>query len=80
MQKKLTLLERFKSDTPGFFKRAQLFGLGLAGVGTSLAGLAGIPAQLCTVLISAGSAIAIIAQFAVKQYEPINTSPHEQDK
>jgi hypothetical protein len=79
MQKKLTLLERFKSDTPGFFKRAQLFGLGLAGVGTSLAGVAGIPAKLCTILISSGSAVAIIAQFAVKQYEPINPPLHEQN-
>jgi hypothetical protein len=78
MERKLTLLQRVLSDTPGFFKRAQLFGLGLAGVGTSLTQVNGIPVSLCTILISTGSTIAIVAQFAVKQAEPVNTSPHDE--
>ncbi|MEB0280620.1 MULTISPECIES: hypothetical protein [unclassified Mucilaginibacter] len=73
MQNKLTLWQRVRSDTPAFFKRAQLFGIGLVSLGTSLGQVAGISAKLTTILISAGSTITIIAQFAVKQYQPLNT-------
>ena len=72
MKKNLTLLQRIISDTPVFFKRVQVFGLGLAGLGGTLANIHGVPAGLSTVLISAGSAIAAIAQFAVKLDEPDN--------
>jgi hypothetical protein len=80
MHKKLTLLQRIKSDTPGFFKRAQLFGLGLAGLGTSLTQVAGTPAKLCTILICIGSTITLISQFAVKQSEPLNSPIDEKTK
>jgi hypothetical protein len=80
MDKKLTMLQRIKSDTPSFFKRAQLFGLGLTGLGTSLTQVAGIPANFCTILISIGSTIAIVSQFAVKQYVPLSTSIDEKTK
>jgi len=73
MEKILTLWERLTMDTPSFFKKVQLLGLTLAGLGTSLSQVQGIPAKLTTILISAGSAMAIIAQFAVKQSEPDNT-------
>jgi hypothetical protein len=80
MEKKHTILQRILSDTPEFFKRAQLFGLSLTGLGTSLTQVSGVPANLCTILISAGSTIAIVAQFAVKQTEPLNTSAHDELK
>ena len=80
MHKKYTLLQRIKSDTPGFFKRAQIFGLGLAGLGTSLTQIAGVPAKLCTILISMGSTITLISQFAVKQSEPLNSPINEKTK
>ena len=66
---KLTLWQRIISDTPAFFKKAQVFGIGLAGLGGTLTTIHGIPAGLTTALISAGSAIAAIAQFAVKMDE-----------
>ncbi|MBK0378580.1 hypothetical protein [Mucilaginibacter segetis] len=80
MEKKFTLIQRFLSDTPSFFKRAQIFGVGLAGMGTSLAQIAVIPANLCTILIATGTTIAIIAQFAVKQYEPLTPPHNDEDK
>ena len=80
MDKKLTMLKRIKSDTPSFFKRAQLFGFGLTGLGTSLTQVAGIPANFCTILISIGSTVAIVSQFAVKQYKSFNTSIDEKAK
>jgi hypothetical protein len=66
-----TLWERIRSDTPRFFRRAQVFGLGLATLGSSLTQVSEIPAVITTTLISAGSTITLIAQFAVKQSEPL---------
>lgn len=80
MEKKHTILQRILSDTPEFFKRTQLFGLSLAGLGTSLTQVNGVPANLCTILISIGSTIAIVAQFAVRQTEPLNTSANDEIK
>lgn len=80
MQKPLTPLQRILSDTPTFFKRAQLFGIGLTGLGTSLTQVHGIPHNLCTILISVGSTIAIAAQFAVKQSEPLTPPTHDETK
>ncbi|QHS56055.1 hypothetical protein GWR56_11115 [Mucilaginibacter sp. 14171R-50] len=72
MEKKYTFWERLKSDTPTFFKRMQVFGIGLAGMGTSLSQITGMPVKLTTIIIAIGSTIAVLAQFAVKQYEPLN--------
>lgn len=72
MQPTYTLWQRITADTPSFFQKIQIFGLALAGLGTSLSQVQGIPAQLTTILISAGSAMAIIGQFAVEQYQPSN--------
>jgi len=77
MQPPLTLWQRLLAATPPFFKRAQYIGLALAGLGTSLARVPGIPQQLITSLISAGSAIAIIAQFAVKMDQPQTISTND---
>ena len=72
---KLTLWQRILGDTPAFFKRVQVFGVGLAGLGGTLATIHGIPAGLTTSLISAGTAIAAIAQFAVKMDETNTADP-----
>lgn len=72
MKKKLTLIGRITSDTPAFFKRVQLFGFSLVGLGTSLTQVTGIPAKVCTIIISIGSTMAVISQFAVKQLQPYN--------
>ncbi|TSD67605.1 hypothetical protein FFF34_009505 [Inquilinus sp. KBS0705] len=77
MKKKLSLGKRLLSATPAFFKRAQLFGVSLAGLGTSLTQVIGIPVKLCTILITAGTTITVISQFAVEQYEPINHEKNE---
>ena len=69
MENNYTLLQRITSDTPTFFKKVQVFGIGLAGLGGTLATIHGIPAGLTTSLISAGTAVAAIAQFAVKMDE-----------
>ena len=61
---KLTLWQRITSDTPAFFKKIQVFGVGLAGLGGTLATIHGIPSGLTASLISAGTAVAAIAQFA----------------
>ena len=71
MKTNYTLWERIRSDTPQLFRRAQVFGLGLATLGSSLAQVNGIPSNITTALISAGTAITLIAQFAVKQSEPL---------
>jgi hypothetical protein len=72
MQNSYSLWQRLRSATPVFFKRAQVFGISLAGLGSSLTQVAGIPAKLCTVLISVGSTITIVSQFAVKQYDSVD--------
>ena len=69
MHPKLTLWQRIISDTPAFIKKIQIFGVGLAGLGGTLATIHGIPIGLNTSLISAASAVAAIAQFAVKMDE-----------
>jgi len=75
MKENYTLLQRILSDTPAFFKKAQIFGIGLAGLGGTLATIHGIPSGLTTSLISAGSAVAAIAQFAVKMDETNTVEP-----
>jgi hypothetical protein len=55
----------------------QAFALGIAALGGTLSTIQGVPATLTTSLISAGTAVAAIAQFAVKQFEPDNTPANE---
>jgi len=71
----LSLWQRILSDTPAFFKKVQIFGIGLAGLGGTLATIHGIPSGLTASLISAGSAVAAIAQFAVKMDETNTADP-----
>jgi hypothetical protein len=48
----------------------QVFALGIAALGGTLATIHGVPVNLTTTLISTGTAIAAIAQFAVKTIQP----------
>lgn len=77
MEKTYTLFQRLTSATPKFFQKVQVFALAIAGLGGTLATIQGIPASLTTSLISAGTAVAAIAQFAVKQLEPDNSTTNE---
>jgi hypothetical protein len=77
MEKTYSLWQRISSATPSFFKRIQVFALGIAGLGGTLATMHGVPEKLTTILITAGTAIAAIAQFAVKQSETDNTLTNE---
>jgi hypothetical protein len=76
MEKNYTFWQRTFADTPTFFKKIQLFGIALTGLGTALLQVHGMPTNLTTILISIGSSAAIIAQFAVKEYEIYNTEPN----
>jgi hypothetical protein len=80
MEKTYSLWERISAATPLFFKRLQVFALGIAGLGGTLATVPGVPEKLPTILISAGTAVAAIAQFAVKQVEPGSTTTDEPSK
>ncbi|MES2268657.1 MAG: hypothetical protein V4520_17965 [Bacteroidota bacterium] len=80
MQTIYSLWQRLRGATPVFFKRAQIFGISMAGLGTSLTQVNGIPPKLTTVLISVGSTITIVAQFAVKQHEPLNIQANDDTK
>ena len=80
MEKKYTFWERIISDTPAFFKQAQIFGASLVALSISLAEIKVIHVQLVTVLASIGGAIAALAQFAVKQYEPVNPKNNDEAK
>jgi hypothetical protein len=77
MQQNLTLWQRLCSATPSFFKKTQLLGLSITALGTSLTQVQGIPAKLTTALISAGTTLAVISQFAVKQYQTFKSPQHE---
>ena len=71
---------RLFSDTPTFFKRMQLFGGSLAGLGTAFISINGVPAELVLIgskLIWIGSTIIAVAQFAIKSTSPttIDTPP-----
>lgn len=70
MEQQLTLWQRISSATPSFFKRVQVFALCIAALGGTLTTITGVPVNLTTTLISAGTAIAAIAQFAVKTTQP----------
>jgi hypothetical protein len=69
MEKTYSLWQRFSSATPKFFQKVQVIALAVAALGGTLATIHGISATLTTSLISAGTAVAAIAQFAVKQFE-----------
>jgi len=77
MEKTYTLWQRISNATPKFFQRIQVFALGVAGLGGTLATIQGVPEKLTTILITAGTAVAAIAQFAVKQSETDNTTTNE---
>jgi hypothetical protein len=77
MEKSYSLWQRISSATPKFFQRVQVFALSVAGLGGTLATIQGVPEKLTTILITAGTAVAAIAQFAVKQSETDNTTTDE---
>ena len=74
---KLSLFQRLCSATPLFFQRVQVLALGISGLGGTLATIHGIPTSLTASMISAGTAVAAIAQFAVKQMNPDNSEINE---
>ncbi|RYY37086.1 MAG: hypothetical protein EOP46_04065 [Sphingobacteriaceae bacterium] len=67
--KKLTFWQRIAADTPAFFKRAQIFGIGLVSLAASLAQVGSLPEKILTILVTIGSTMTAVSQFAVKQYE-----------
>jgi hypothetical protein len=77
MQINHTLWQRILAATPPFFKKLQALGVGLAGLGTSLTQVSGIPVNFTTILISIGTTITIVSQFAVKQ---LDTNNHDDTK
>ncbi|MGZ3752844.1 MAG: hypothetical protein ACXVA2_09220 [Mucilaginibacter sp.] len=74
MEKTYTLWQRITSATPSFFKKLQITALAIAGLGGTLATIPGVSPGITTAMISAGTAVAAIAQFAVKQFEPDDTT------
>jgi hypothetical protein len=80
MEKKYTFWERIISDTPAFFKQAQMFGASLVVLSVSLSEIKAIPVQIVTVLASIGCTIAALAQFAVKQCETVNPQDNDEAK
>lgn len=77
MEKKYTFWQRITSDTPLFFKKAQILGAGLVTLSVSLTGIGVIPPIITAVMATVGTTIAAVAQFAVKQSEPGNTINNE---
>ena len=75
-----TFWQRVTAATPPFFKKLQTLGLGLVALGTSLTQVEGISPKIPTILISTGSTIAIISQFAVDQTKPINSNNDDDTK
>lgn len=66
---KLTIWQRIIADTPAFFKRAQVFGISLVTLATTLSQIGSLPGQIITIATTVGATITAISQFAVKQYE-----------
>lgn len=80
MKNKLTIIDRLTSETPVFFKRMQLFGVGLVGLGASLAKVTGVPEKVTVALVTAGGVIAAVSQFAVAQFIPISPETKEVER
>ena len=65
----IELGNRFAAPTPVFFKKIQVFGLSIAGCGTTLLSIAGIPPKIASMgstMIWVGGIITALAQCAVK--------------
>ena len=79
IEPKLTAWQRFKADTPKFFKKVQIIAASLAALGGTLATIHGIPVELSTVLITIGSTAAAVAQFTVKTFsdDSDNNAPQQ---
>lgn len=63
-----TLWHRLITETPAFFKRAQLFGAGLISLALSLSQIGTFSERFITILSSVGATIVAMSQFAIKQY------------
>ena len=64
----MTILDRFLSKTPNFFKRMQVVGISLSALGTSLVSLDNIPEKFLAYgekAIWIGGVIVLVSQFAV---------------
>lgn len=69
MEKKISFWARITSDTPSFFKKAQLLGAGLVALSASLTGIGIIPVAVTAIMATVGTTVAAVSQFAVKQTE-----------
>ncbi|TWR25719.1 hypothetical protein FPZ43_15650 [Mucilaginibacter pallidiroseus] len=79
MKNNLSAWQRFKSETPLFFKCAQLIGFIITAIGSSLSELETVPHDLTAAIISFGSAIVIISQFSVKQSLNLKQTHHDSE-
>jgi hypothetical protein len=80
MQNNPNFWQRLIAATPPFFKKLQTLGLGLVGLGTSLTQVNEVSPKVTTALISIGSTITIISQFAVDQTTPLNITNNDDIK
>lgn len=62
----LTLGQRLMADSPTFWKKAELIGLGLIAIGGSLLSIHNISEFIAPAVISAGTVFTTLSKFAVK--------------
>jgi hypothetical protein len=65
-----TIIKRFFSPTPAFFRWIQAFGATAFAAGKILAAQGSVPANITTILLTGGISIAAVAQFAQKESAP----------
>ena len=69
---------RLTSDVPAFFKKLQVIGVGIGGLGTAFATIHNVPAKLAAIgstFIWVGATIVAVSQFAQKTTSDENRSP-----
>lgn len=69
----MNIIQRFLSDTPIFFKKAQGFGAFLIMLATGLAEVTVIPKTYVVILASIGASIVAMASLAVKDATTLTT-------
>jgi len=62
------LIARFSNPSPTFFKKIQVLGVSILGIGTALVATPGLPAAIVTIggyMITGGTIATIVAKFTV---------------